>query len=96
MGLLTTIDNSLSGKAKSFIDSGSLLTSGRFIAFVALISLAIFKILDPAVLNLALWAFVVYTAGNTITRTAQIVMDGLVHKTIQENVPAAPVTPPAP
>jgi hypothetical protein len=82
MGILRSIADSFdkSDTKKSFIDGGSLLSSGRFIALAGIIALAIFKLCEPATMTTLLWAFGIYTVGNTVTRTAQIIMDGLIHK----------------
>ena len=82
MGFFQSLATAFESKdaKKSFVDPGSLLSSGRFIALAALVALALFKVCEPSTLSLLLWAFGIYTLGNTITRTAQIVMDGLIHK----------------
>jgi hypothetical protein len=86
MGFFQTLANAFDAKdaKKSFIDSGSIFSSGRFIALAAVVALAIFKICEPSTLTTLLWAFGIYTAGNTVTRAAQIVMDGLIHKAAHE------------
>lgn len=98
MGFLRSLADSFdkSDTKKSFIDGGSVLSSGRFIALAAVVALAIFKVCEPATLTVLLWAFGIYTAGNTVTRTTQIVMDGLIHKADHEAAAPAPATTPTP
>lgn len=78
---------------KSFVDAGSLFSSGRFIALAAVVALAIFKVCEPTTLTTLLWAFGIYTAGNTATRIAQIIMDGRIHEAQHKAAPAATTTP---
>lgn len=91
MGFLRTLADSFdkTNVKKTFIDGGSLFSSGRFIALAAVVALAVFKVCEPTMLTTLLWAFGIYTAGNTITRTAQIIMDGLIHKADHAAAPAA-------
>jgi hypothetical protein len=97
MGTLANLVAKIEAKtdaAKSSIDAGSLLTSGRFLALVGLIAIAMFKLAEPVVLSTLLWAFGVYTAGNTATRLGQIIMDGLIIKAGKENPQPAAAAPP--
>jgi hypothetical protein len=97
MGVLQNIAAKIEAKteaAKSSVDAGSLLTSGRFLALVGVVAIALFKLAEPAVLSALLWAFGIYTAGNTATRLGQIIMDGLIIKAAKENPPQAPPAPP--